>query len=195
VVEEEVEDDARKSCGDADAGVHPHDGGIAGGRNEGFADSGSDGGGEEVKRLDEGFHARWGFGVGVFETGDGDEDLSQTDENVGRRLHGDMDVVWKSATGGANACCAFSGTTVARAGAVDEVLNNGGVCKADGSEEETDRDASNRLELDLKLAEDGVDNDVQNRNEDDNGNGVEVLHQIVGHAVALHLASLGNEVA
>lgn len=90
---------------------------------------------------------------------------------------------------------ALARLAVAGSRAVDDVLNNGGVCEADGSEEETNGDAGNRLELDLELAEDGVDNHVQNRDEDNNRDGVEVLHQIVGHAVALHLTSLGNEVA
>lgn len=70
VAEDEPEDDSRKSRGDADARVHPHDGRVAGGRDEGFADGGADGGREEVEGLHEGLHARRGFGVGVFETGD-----------------------------------------------------------------------------------------------------------------------------
>ena len=70
VAEDEVEDDAGKSRTDADAGVHPHDGGVAGGGDEGLADGGSDGRGEEVEGLHERLHVWGGFGVGVFETGD-----------------------------------------------------------------------------------------------------------------------------
>jgi hypothetical protein len=70
VVEDEPEDDTRESSDDADARVHPHDGRVAGGRDEGLADGRADGRGEEVEGLDEGLHVRRGFGVGVFETGD-----------------------------------------------------------------------------------------------------------------------------
>jgi len=70
VAEDEVEDDAGQSRADADAGVHPHDGGVACGRDEGLADGGSDGRGEEVEGLHERLHVWGGFGVGVFETGD-----------------------------------------------------------------------------------------------------------------------------
>lgn len=35
----------------------------------------------------------------------------------------------------------------------------------------------------------------QNRNEDQDRDGVEVLHEVVGHAVAFHLRGLGDEVA
>jgi hypothetical protein len=116
-----------------------------------------------------------------------DENLGQTDEDVSRRLHGNVDVVLSAG--------ALAGAAVARSCAVDDVLDNGGVGKADGSEEETDGDTGNRLEFNLELAEDGVDNHVQDRDEDDDRDGVKVLHQIVGHAVALHLTGLGNEVA
>ena len=70
VVEDEPEDDTRESGDNADAGVHPHDGRVAGGGDEGLANGGSDGRGEEVEGLHEGLHVRRGFGVGVFETGD-----------------------------------------------------------------------------------------------------------------------------
>lgn len=44
------------------------------------------------------------------------------------------------------------------------------------------------------LAEEGEEELIHERQEDDNGNWVEVLHQIVGNAVTSHLASLGDEV-
>ena len=90
---------------------------------------------------------------------------------------------------------ALARLAVAGSRAVDDVLNNGGVCEADGSEEETNGDAGNRLELDLELAEDGVNHHVEDRDEHNDRDGVKVLHQIVGHTVALHLTGLGNEVA
>ena len=70
VVEDEPEDDTRESGDNADASVHPHDGRVAGGGDEGLADGGSDGRGEEVEGLHKGLHVWRGFGVGVFETSD-----------------------------------------------------------------------------------------------------------------------------
>lgn len=78
---------------------------------------------------------------------------------------------------------------------VDDVLDDGGVHEAEGAEHESNGDTSNGLELDLKLAEDGVNDHVENRDEDNDRDGVKVLHQIVGHAVAFHLAGLRDEVA
>lgn len=197
VAEDEPEDDSREGRGDADARVHPHDSRVAGGRDEGFADGGADGGREEVEGLHEGLHARRGFGVSVFETGDWegfvlvlerldgvaclvfregkrkltrDENLGQTNEDVGGRLDGDVDVVGQRA-GTVHSRRAASGVAVAGAGTVDNVLDDSGVGEADCSEEESDGDAGNGLELDLHLAKNGVDHLIQDGNEDNNRDG------------------------
>ena len=70
MTEDEPEDTRGEGRDHGDTGVHPHDRGIAGGRDECLRDGRTDGRGEEVERLDEGLHARWGLGVSVFETGD-----------------------------------------------------------------------------------------------------------------------------
>jgi hypothetical protein len=70
VVESEPEDDSGQDRDHSDTGIHPHDRRVAGGGDQSFGDGGADGGGEQVERLNEGLHAGWGFGVGVFETGD-----------------------------------------------------------------------------------------------------------------------------
>lgn len=133
-----------------------------------------------------------------FEGGKGkltrDENLGQTDEDVRGRLDGDVDVVGQRA-GAVHSRRAASGVAVAGAGTVDNVLDDSGVGEADCSEEESDGDAGNGLELDLHFTQDRVDDHVQDGDEDDDRDGVEVLHQIVRHSVALHLTSLGNEVA
>lgn len=71
VVAEDEEEDTRGQGRDhGDTGVHPHDRRVASGGNKRLRDGGTDGGGEEVERLDERLHARGCLGVGVFETGD-----------------------------------------------------------------------------------------------------------------------------
>lgn len=70
MAEDEEEDTRGQGRDHGDTGVHPHDRRVAGSRDESLRDGGTDGGGEEVERLDEGLHAGRGLGVGVFETGD-----------------------------------------------------------------------------------------------------------------------------
>lgn len=90
---------------------------------------------------------------------------------------------------------ALSRAAVTGTGLVDDVLNDGGVHEAESAEHETNGDTSDGLELNFELAKDGVNNHVENRDEDNDRDGIKVLHQIVGHAVAFHLTSLRNEVA
>jgi hypothetical protein len=194
VAEDEPEDTRGQSRDHSDTSVHPHDCRITGGGDECLRDSGTDGGGEEVERLDEGLHARWGLGVGVFETGDRNEDLSQTDEHVSRSLNGDVHVVGERAVS-IHASRALSRAAITGPGLVDDVLDDSGVHEAEGAEHESNGDTSDRLELDLELAEDGVNHHVENRDENNDRDGVKVLHQIVGHTVALHLTGLRDEVA
>lgn len=79
-------------------------------------------------------------------------------------------------------------SVVARASAVDEVLDNGGVGHGQGSDPEAKSDTVDGREVDLELAHQRVDEAVQNGDEDDDGDGIEVLHKIVGNTVSLHLA-------
>lgn len=74
------------------------------------------------------------------------------------------------------------------------MLDDGGVGHADGCEHEADGDTHDGTELDAHAAEDGVENTIQEWSEDQDGDGVEVLHEIVRHAVTDHLSSLRDEV-
>lgn len=88
----------------------------------------------------------------------------------------------------------LSRVLVARTSRVDQVLDNGGVGEAESGEGETDGDTGNGTKLDAGAAEDRVDDTVEDRGEDQNRDGIEVLHEIVGHTVALHLTSLSDKV-
>jgi hypothetical protein len=74
-------------------------------------------------------------------------------------------------------------------------LNHAGVYHGRGSDPETGNDTVDGREGDLVFAERGHEDLVDEGKEDDDGDGVKVLHQIVGDAVATHLTSLGDEVA
>lgn len=75
------------------------------------------------------------------------------------------------------------------------MLDNSSVHHGQRSNDETERDTRYGPEPNAQATEDGVHQGFQDRNEHDNGNRVEVLHQIVGNAVSLHLTSLGDKVA
>lgn len=96
--------------------------------------------------------------------------------------------------GGAEAELGVAGELVAGLGGVDDVLDNGGIGEAEGGEPEANGDAGNGTQLNAHLAEDGVDNAVEERGKEENGQGVKVLHKVVGHAVTLHLLGLGDKV-
>ena len=193
MVEDGIEDDRSARGENGNTGVHPQNLGVDEDRDESLVESRAEGVGEEVDTLDERLHRRRGLGVSVFETGDGNEDFGQTDEDVCRRLHGDVHHIGQ---GGLPVHASRTGAwcVITRSGGVDEVLHNGSVGHAHGGEAKADGDTHDRAQLNTSAAEDRVDNTVQEGREDQDGDRVEVLHEIVRHAVALHLAGLRDEV-
>lgn len=193
MVEEEEEDDGGDEAGAGNTSVHPDEVRVLGHRHQGLGDGRAEGVGEEVQTLDKRLHGGGSLGVGVLETSDGNEDLGKADEDVGRRLDGNVHVVGERlAVGGGGV--AVEGVFVARAGVVDQVLDNGGIAQAERDPDEAQRDSRNGADVDASLAQRGVDEHVEQGGEDENRDGIEVLHEVVGHAVAVHLAGLGDEV-
>lgn len=191
-MEDGVEDKTSHKGRTGKTGEHPHDGGVESGGSEGLGDSRSEGVREEVHRLHEGLHAGRCLGVGVLETGNRGENLRYTDEHVGRGLNGD---VYSVALGGAvdlRGCA--QRLAVAGSGGVDQVLYNSGVHHGKRGDDESKGDTGDGGEGDLHAAHQGVDAGFQKGNENNHGDGVEILHQIVRNAVAFHLAGLGDEV-
>lgn len=192
VAESEEEDDTAQERGASQTNEHPHDGWVEGCGGQGLGEGRAEGVGEEVHGLDEGLHGRRGLGIGVLEAGDGGEDLGETDEHVGRGLDGDVHVVTVGDAvddgGGAE------GLAVAGSGGVDDVLDDGGVHHGEGGDDEAQGDTGDGPEGDLQTAHNRVNDRLEEGNEDDDGDRVKVLHQIVGNAVAVHLAGLGDKV-
>ena len=159
---------------------------------EGLGDGGSESVGKEVHGLDKGLHAGWGLGVGILETSDGGEDLRDTNEHVSTSLCGNMNVV--ALVNAIDKVSVAEGFTVAGSGLVDVVLNDAGVDHGERSNPETSYNTVDRRERNLVLAERRHEPLVDKGQEDDDGNGVEVLHEIVGDSVTTHLTSLSDEV-
>ena len=92
-------------------------------------------------------------------------------------------------TGGVTQRLAVAGT-----GGVDQVLHDGGVHHGQGRDDKAKGDTGDGAEGNLQAAHDGVHNRLENGDEDNDRDGIEVLHQIVGDTVTVHLSGLGDEV-
>jgi hypothetical protein len=192
VVEQDPDGATSKERRHRQTNKHPLNRRVVQERVEGLSDGGSEGVGEQVHGLDEGLHAGWRLGVGILETGDGGEDLRETDEHVGSGLRGNVDVV--SLVDTVDLVGLAERLAEAGSGLVDVVLDDGGVHHGEGSDPETSNDTVDGRERNLGLAERRHEPLVNDGQENDDGNGIEVLHQIVGNTVAAHLTGLGDEV-
>lgn len=77
---------------------------------------------------------------------------------------------------------------------VDVVLGHSGDDHAGACDCETSSDTLQRCEVETHAAEAGVDEPVENGDEDDQGEGVEVVDNVVGDTVESHGRGLGCEV-
>src|SRR5690242_6620544 len=192
VVEQDPDQAAGNERSDSQTAEHPHDRGVVQEGVQRLGDGGSERVGEQVHGLDERLHAGRRFGVGVLETSDRGENLGNTDEHVGAGLGGNVDVVTLGNTidlAGIAERVAITGTSL-----VDVMLDDSGVDHGKRGDPEPSGDTVDGREVDLVLAEEREEELIHDRQEDDNGNGIEVLHQIVRDTVTSHLTSLGNKV-
>lgn len=86
------------------------------------------------------------------------------------------------------------GVFAAGAELVDIVLGDGGDDHAGAGDDETSSDTLQWGEVESHAAETGVDEAVEDGDEDDQGEGVEVVNDIVGHTIEFHGCGLGGEV-
>lgn len=177
VLEAEPEADAAGGGDDGDGAVVPDPVGVAGERGPGLAQGGRDGGHGEIDAHDDRLHVVGRLGEGVLVRGGVCEDLGQAHEDVGEALGPDVD--------GSDALL-VRGVLAAGGHLVDVVLHHGGGDHGHGGEAEAEGHALQRGEVDADLAEAWVHEAVQDGDHDDDGDGVEVLDQIVGGAVQLH---------
>jgi len=161
-------------------------------RDESEVEGGGDGGLELREGHDERLHLLGSLGESVFQRGDGSEDLGDTDEDV---RSGNDPNVDRSGVGETIGILTRGGLViVARRRIVDELLENGGVQHGKSGDEETGVDALDRGEVDSHLPESGVDDLVEDGDENDDGDGVQVLNQVVGGSVQGHAGSDGAQI-
>lgn len=191
MLEVEPEGDTTDKGDDSDNDVVPDEERVVGERGEGLADGGGKSGHEEVDTHDEGLHIFGGLGVGVLVGCDVGEDLSETDQDVGETLGPDVDV-----GGGTLLTVRVLAVGVLATGAllVDVVLHDSGGNHGETRDQETDCHTLDRGEGNAHLAETGVDKVIDDGNHDDNGDGVQVLDDIVGDTVEDHGGGLGGQV-
>lgn len=77
---------------------------------------------------------------------------------------------------------------------VDEVLQNTCIQHGHGRDKESEGNSRNWAELDVIFLEKRVNQAIEDWSEEENCDGIEVLHQVVGNAVSCHLCSLRYEV-
>lgn len=92
MLELEPESNTTDKGNDSDDDVVPDEERVVGERRESLANGGGKGGHEEVDTHDEGLHVLGGLGIGVFVRGNVGEDLTETNEDVGKALSPDVDV-------------------------------------------------------------------------------------------------------
>jgi len=161
-------------------------------RGESEVESGSDGDLE----LREGHYKRphlpGSLGESVLHRRDGGQDLGDTNEDM--RSNDDPNID-RSRVGEAVGILTRGWLVImTRRLLVDELLENGGVQHCKASDEEAGVDALDRGEVDSHLPESGVDDFVEDRDENDGGDGPYVLNQVVGGSVQGHSGGDGAQI-
>lgn len=193
MTETEPETKTAKEGNDSNGSVVPDQKRIAGQGSESLADGSGDGAHEEVDGHDEGLHVLGGLGEGVLVRGDIGEDLSQTDEDIRQRLGPDVDgsrgtLLTVSELG-------VDPLTAVGVHLVNVVLHDSSGNHGHGSHEETGRHTLDGGESNTDLAQGRVQHVVDDGDHDNDGNGVQVLQNIVGNTVSGHGGGLSGQVA
>lgn len=185
MTEADPEADTTKEGQDGNDGVVPNEKRVGRERDEGLTDSGRECAHEQVYGHDQRLHVLGRLGESVLVRGHVGEDLRDTNENVGQRLcpHVDRRDTLK----------------VRRVGAawrlpVDVLLHHGCGDHRERAEEEADTHSLDGGETDAELAEGRVNDVVHDGDHDDDGDGVQVLDDVVGDPVQLHGRRLGGQV-
>ena len=184
VLEGEPEDDGEDAADDGWSAEIPGQVGVADDGGVGQADGVSDGGVEEVDGRDETPHVLGGARVGNAVGGDVDEELRDTTDGEGDGHVPDADGGDQGDAVGVNAVV---GTELAaRAELVGVVVEHGVADTTHGGHGETNGDAGNGAEVDVALAQEGVEAVVEDRSKDNDTERVEVVDDVVGDTVGDH---------
>ena len=184
VLEGEPEDDGEDAADNGWSTEIPGQVGVTDDGGAGEADSVGNGGVEEVERRDETPHVLWGARVGDTVGGDVDEELRDTSDGEGDGHVPDAD---GGDQGDAVSVNTVVGTELAaRAELVGVVVEDGVADTTNGGHGETGGDASNGAEVNVALAQEGVEAVVENRSTANDTERVEVVDDVVGDTVGDH---------
>jgi len=137
-----------------------------------------------AQNVHETLHARRRLGECILQASDGGEDFAESDQHIPRCLYGDVDIIgtvvtWHGVTGRPN---------------VNLMLEDGGESHRQRGQGKADCDTGHGVHGEAHPTKEGVDELVEDGDEDDNDDGVDVLHLVIGHAVQLHAACLAYKV-
>jgi hypothetical protein len=152
--------------------------------------SGSNGDLELADSHDDRLHAFWRLREGVLERGDGRKDFPDADENIRTRDDPDVDGGGERVAVGVRT---FRGQVVVTwAHLVDVVLENARVDHRGTNDHEAHRNALDGAEVDAPAAQEGIDDVVEDGDEDYDRDGVQILDQVVWSAIECHSSSHGT---
>jgi hypothetical protein len=181
------EPDPAEESQNRNCSVQPHEQRVGCERDESLGNGRREGVREPEHTRHQRTHVLGRLGVGVLEAGDGGEDLRERDEDVGRSLSPNGEI-WRSSL-----------TIVRKLSTgrfdVDEVLNQGRDHHAEHGADETALDLLQWSEVEAQPGDLRVEDLVEDGDEDEQGDRVQVVYDIVGYSVELHGCGLRNEVA
>lgn len=190
--ESQVEQGSYDNGGDGEGTEEPGEPLLDVDRNKGEVESGRYGGLELREGHNERLHLLGSLGESVLQRRDGSEDLGNTDEDVRSRNDPNVD---RSGVGETVSSLARGRlVVVARRFLEDELLENCGIQHGKARDKETGIDTLDRGEIDSHPPESRVDDPIEDGDQDDDGDGVQVLDQVVGRSVQGHAGSDGTQV-
>lgn len=165
--------------------VVPYKQRVLGQGHEGLANRVGEGRHEVPVRRDERTHVLRSLRESELKTSNGGENLRETNKDVGHGLSPDID-----------RCGVVARVHLVTAGTslVDVVLDYCGGDHGKRGKQETERNALDWCEANASLAQRGVQELVDDGDEDDERDGVEVGDNVVGHTITGHGRSLGGQV-
>lgn len=188
-----IDDDTTNERGNGQTNKHPHDGRVISSGRQSLSNSRAESIGQQIHGLHEGLHVGRRLRVSIFKTSDGRENFRNTNEDVCWGLNTNVDIVRAIEELAINH--AISRGLIAGTSSINEMLNNRSICHGNGGDDKAKTDSGDRTNLYSHLEKGGIEYLLHDWNEDNDGDGVEVLHKIVGDTVSLHLRSLCDKVA
>lgn len=189
MLEDDPEQQTRNETCNGQTGKCPHKLGVGGSWRKCNTEGGSDSVRKQEQGHDERFHAGWRFGVGIFQTGDGGQNLRHTNQKVSwsldRHMHTvrHVSVFWSTA----------HRVVITWASFVNVMLQDRSINHGSSTKHETPEDLGDGSER-SESSNEWVDKSFTDWNEHNNGDGINTLQDIVWQAVQLHLTGLGNEI-